>query len=278
MKKVHRLPQKESRAKPHTLAQLPPVSEFIPLTEGAGWTQDNFKHILSLSKDQVETNLYKMFGIPESYQNDPEQTIIQSFIEFQESSFNFARQFNDLMKQIIVVAILNDFISNMPNCKNSNDYFIKWKDKSKNLLKSCEITEKEEKIIDEYIAQHVFTNLCYFELILTRENVQPYEQYKIFQPSTQIETIKIEEEVHEEAIVPENIENEAQLAAEAIAQKQAEEETRKLQAAQDSINQMIDTSFEQIQLSLSERQERLFNTLFNIIQNFEDKKKNHHQK
>lgn len=61
-------------------------------------------------------------------------------------------------------------------------------------------------------------------------------------------------------------ENEEQFSAKSIKQNQVAKENRKLSAVQESINQMTNISFEQIQVFLKQRNKKLFNKLFNLFQ------------
>ena len=260
-------------------AQSQPIESPKPkLQIGSGWNIDNLSYFHSIPPENVSDELYKMFGIPSLYKNDESHVIVNLYIEFQTSSFMFAKSLNDPAKELMVLAILGDYFASIPSFKEEKESFDRWSEKAFAIFSKNEsIQQNEMAAITEYINRNLKEiNHIYF-YILTDESIQQLdpEGMSLFKPipkevNEQIPKEQQEQQQQQEqqAQPAQQLENslnltapkndlEEQLAAAALAEKNNEENKEKEKQIALDMEKFIQENFQNIQGALDRRKETI---------------------
>lgn len=252
--------QKERNARNSKLSATQ-VKEVVKpkLQFGAGWSIDNLAYLQATPPEKVSDELYKIFGIPIDY-NDETHPIVQLFIEYQSSSYQFAQQINDPAKMLVVLAVLNDYICSVPMFSNSVESFEKWTEKATNIISKNEsFAPNETSAILTYITQNLRSASLIYYYVLTDESIKKMdsEGMQLFRSNTKDSQESNESDEEQQP----NNDLEEQLAAAALAEKNKEEALEKEKQLAESIEAMIQENFANIQLALERRNETILQSI-----------------
>lgn len=228
---------------------------------GAGWSIDNLNYLKATPPENLPDELYKMFGIPLLYKNQDNHPIVQLFIEFQMSSYLFAQQLNNPPKELIVLAIFNDYLCSVPSFSNSSESFEKWSEKALSIISKNEsFAPNELNIITTYITKNIQEASIIYYYVLTNNEIQKMdpEGIALFHPT--IKDTKETADADQQQQANKN-DLEEQLAAAALADKNKEEELEKEKQLAENIQNIIQENFANIQAAIDKRNETILSTL-----------------
>lgn len=140
---------------------------------GVGWSIDNLNYLQATPPEKISDELYKIFGIPLNYKTQDDHPIVHLFIEYQMSSYLFAQQLNNPPKELIVLAIFNDYICSVPSFSNSAESFEKWSEKALSIISKNEaFTPNELNAITTYITKNIQSSSLTYYYVLTDKEIQ----------------------------------------------------------------------------------------------------------
>lgn len=242
------------------LAQEPPK---LILKSGSGWILENYQFMKNCPIEKQLDGIYKIYGIPLQYKTDPSHCAVHVFAEFQLNSFTFSLQMPDPSRALMVLMILSDFLINVSSFQNCFEGFMQWSEKTTKIIQNGAFPVNEQQLILTYINTALKPNLEMLHFVLTNEALQKLDSQgvRLFKPNAPTENESNEDQIN----VPDpNEELEAQLAAAAMAEKNAAEaEERRIQLQQ-AIEDMVTENMNQIKAAMDQRNEQIVQQLYTI--------------
>lgn len=228
---------------------------------GVGWSIDNLNYLQATPPEKISAELYKIFGIPLNYKTQDDHPIVHLFIEYQISSYLFAQQLNNPPKELIVLAIFNDYICSVPSFSNSAESFEKWSEKALSIISKNEaFTPNELNAITTYITKNIQSSSLTYYYVLTDKEIQKMdsEGMGLFHPT--VSDTKETTDTEQQQQSNKN-ELEEQLAAAALADKNKEEELEKEKQLAENIQTILQENFANIQAALDRRNETILTSI-----------------
>ncbi|KAK8870242.1 hypothetical protein M9Y10_008119 [Tritrichomonas musculus] len=228
---------------------------------GVGWSIDNLNYLQATPPEKISDELYKIFGIPLNYKTQDDHPIVHLFIEYQISSYLFAQQLNNPPKELIVLAIFNDYICSVPSFSNSAESFEKWSEKALSIISKNEaFTPNELNAITTYITKNIQSSSLTYYYVLTDKEIQKMdsEGMGLFHPT--VSDTKETTDTEQQQQSNKN-ELEEQLAAAALADKNKEEELEKEKQLAENIQTILQENFANIQAALDRRNETILTSI-----------------
>lgn len=228
---------------------------------GVGWSIDNLNYLQATPPEKISDELYKIFGIPLNYKTQDDHPIVHLFIEYQMSSYLFAQQLNNPPKELIVLAIFNDYICSVPSFSNSAESFEKWSEKALSIISKNEaFTPNELNAITTYITKNIQSSSLTYYYVLTDKEIQKMdsEGMGLFHPT--VSDTKETTDTEQQQQSNKN-ELEEQLAAAALADKNKEEELEKEKQLAENIQTILQENFANIQAALDRRNETILTSI-----------------
>lgn len=228
---------------------------------GVGWSIDNLNYLQATPPEKISDELYKIFGIPLNYKTQDDHPIVHLFIEYQISSYLFAQQLNNPPKELIVLAIFNDYICSVPSFSNSAVSFEKWSEKALSIISKNEaFTPNELNAITTYITKNIQSSSLTYYYVLTDKEIQKMdsEGMGLFHPT--VSDTKETTDTEQQQQSNKN-ELEEQLAAAALADKNKEEELEKEKQLAENIQTILQENFANIQAALDRRNETILTSI-----------------
>lgn len=233
----------------------------LVLTPKVGWTAENFSYLKTVPAENIADDLYAMFGIPLEYKDDKTKSPYHVFVEFNQSSFQFAKQFQDTTKAISIIAILTDYISSIPAYSSAKEAFSVWIEKATGQLKSLDFTPNEEQAVLTYLNKNVRANSHILQFVLTKESVEGINLYR-----TVIVEAKDMSDAEAAAAAQKQSEFEQQqrLLEQAMKEKKEAEEKQRQAELAVTIEQIVTENFSKIQSVLEQRNEALVSQILEL--------------
>lgn len=254
--------QKERNARNSKLSATQ-VKEVVKpkLQFGVGWSIDNLNYLQATPPENISDELYKIFGIPLNYKNQDNYPIVHLFIEFQLSSYLFAQQLNNPPKELIVLAIFNDYLCSVPTFTNSAESYEKWSEKALSIISKNEsFAPNEISAITTYITKNIQESSLIYYYVLTDKEIQKMdsEGMALFHPAAKDTKETTDNDQQQQA---NKNDLEEQLAAAALADKNKEEELEKEKQLAENIQNIIQENFANIQAAIDRRNETILTSL-----------------